>query len=553
MSQAVKLLNRHEVSNLVKMVKAEILKEWEELSRAEVAAAEVQTRRALRDSLPEFLDHLADTLSCVDPKTQAEKNSEVAKEHAEDRASQPEYSLDEVIYEFHILRSVVIEKLDAKGAVDAEARRIIHEFIDRGIRKGAVKFTELEFKRKAAQTEEIALAKTEAEQANQAKSAFLTNMSHEIRTPLGAIMGFVELLQEPGLSKDESAKYLSIIDRNSHHLMNIIDHILDLAKVESGKLVVENIEFSLGEFLQDFSILMGLRARANGISFVIKTETELPEFVLSDPTRIRQILSNVVGNAVKFTEHGHVELTVGHENTRLYFRVTDTGRGISNDQRGRLFQAFAQADSSITRKFGGSGLGLVLTKKLTEALGGDFYLVESEIGKGSTFEASIAITSSKGTGKLSRDFFDKPQPVRTASDSSSVILEGYEILVVEDSQDNQELIKTLLQKTGAKTYFAGDGVEGVQKALRRRYDVILMDIQMPKMDGHQAVRELRSKGFMGPIVALTAHAMKEERLRAVESGFSHFLTKPIDRKDLTELLSRLYQSRKRDTAKESHV
>ncbi len=553
MTQTNSLLNRHEVSNLVKLVKAEILKDWEELSRAEVPAAEVQTRRALRDSLPEFLDHLADTLSCADPKVQAEKNSEIAKEHAEDRANQPEYSLDEVIYEFHILRSVVIEKLEAKGEVDSEARRIIHEFIDRGIRKGAVKFTELETKRKAAQTEEIAQAKTEAEQANQAKSAFLTNMSHEIRTPLGAIMGFVELLQEPGLSKIESEKYLSIIDRNSHHLMNIIDHILDLAKVESGKLVVENIEFSLAEFLQDFSTLMGLRARANGIGFVLKAETELPEFVFSDPTRIRQILSNVVGNAVKFTEHGHVELMVGFENSRLYFRVTDTGRGISNEQRGRLFQAFAQADSSITRKFGGSGLGLVLTKKLTEALGGDFYLVESEIGKGSTFEASVTITQSEGTGFLSREYFEKPQAVRTASDSTNVNLAGCEILVVEDSMDNQVLIETLLQKTGAKTYFAADGVEGVEKAMLRRYDVILMDVQMPKMDGHQAVRELRSKGLTGPIVALTAHAMKEERLRAVESGFSHFLTKPIDRKDLTELLERLYRSRKGVTARESHV
>jgi signal transduction histidine kinase len=540
MTFEMKVLNRKEVSVLISQLKADILREWEAQSREKVAAAKLQSRLALRDSLPEFLDQLVLTLECSNPKEQAATNAEVAREHGEDRSKQPEYTLEEVIFEYHILRSVIIEHLEASGSTDTNSRKIIHEFIDRGIGKAAATYAEIEISRQAVQKRDFEEAKIEAERSNQAKSAFLANMSHEIRTPLGAIMGFVGLLKDKGLSDDEILKYHAIIDRNSNHLLRIIDDILDLAKVEAGKVVIEKIEFSLLEFLIEFSSLAAIKAREKGIAFEFRPETLVPELVISDPTRLRQVLSNIVGNAIKFTEKGSVEFRVKYNNERLQFIVTDTGRGIAPEQRTALFQAFSQADSSTTRKFGGTGLGLVLTKKIAQAFGGDFDLMESEIGKGSIFEASIPVTVPAKAKLVSVDKVEVEPTSDNHFDPFQVDLKGLEILLVEDSPDNQYLIQKMLSKTGAKIVTANDGAEGVKLALAHRYDIILMDIQMPVMDGHQAVRTLRSQGYARPIVALTAHAMKEEREHAVLSGFSHFLTKPINRKSLIDLLQMLH-------------
>ncbi len=538
MSSAPKVLNRHHSASRLTRLKAEIMQKWESLSRERVPAADGESRFALRDSLPQLLDQLVKRLASANPNFETEKSSEVARDHAEDRANQPEYTLDQVICEYRILRSVIIESLESEGPLDAQSLKTIHDFIDGGIQKGAVKYTELETERQSHRTE-IESAMNDAERANEAKSSFLANMSHEIRTPLGAIMGFVGLLQDTDLSQKDISNYLLIIDRNSHHLLKIIDDILDLAKVESGKMTIEKIDFSLVEFLTDCSSLMGIRARENGISFEFKAETPLPEYVTSDPTRLRQILINVIGNAIKFTQQGRVTLSVVYDNNRLKLRVKDTGRGISPEQVPKLFQAFSQADSSTTRKFGGTGLGLILTKKLCQALGGDFYLVESELGVGSTFEASISATIPGETKLVPIKNVEIAPIAVTEAAISPIALNGFEILVVEDSPDNQTLIKMILTKTGAKITLANDGLEGVKSALAHHYDVILMDIQMPNLDGHQAARALRAKEYIGPIVALTAHAMKEERERAVQSGFSHFLTKPIDRKSLISLLEKI--------------
>lgn len=383
---------------------------------------------------------------------------------------------------------------------------------------------------------EIKLAREAADNANSAKSAFLANMSHEIRSPLGAIMGFVGLLKDEQISLDETQEYLGVIERNSHQLLRIIDDILDLSKVEAGKMLIEQIDFSLLEVLADFSSLMGFRARENGIDFSLRAETALPDPVNSDPTRVRQILTNIVGNAIKFTKKGLVELIVSYESNKLRFVVRDSGVGISIEESGRLFQAFGQADVSTTRKFGGTGLGLVLTKRLSQALGGDFWLESSEVGVGSVFIAEIQIdTPAESRFIQSSRFKFSTQPVASRQLDNS-LLNGKSILVVEDSPDNQMLLRVLLTRYGAKVEIAEDGLLGVEKAMTGNFDVILMDVQMPRMDGYEAVTFLRSKNYTKPIVALTAHAMIEERDKCLSVGYSDFLSKPIDRSKLLDLL-----------------
>lgn len=536
---ALKFINRHDTAISLKRLKAGILSNWEMQSQEKMPAGKDEGLPGLGESLPQILDQLIELLTSADPQIQALKNCQVFGDQVGSPLGSVEYALDQVICEYRILRRGIIESLESEGFMDSESLQIIHGFIDQGIQKSAVRHLEIEARRKAEMAE-IEAAKNMAERSNEAKSTFLANMSHEIRTPLGAIMGFVGLLHDTELSKGQILNYLSIIDRNSVHLLRIIDDILDLTKVESGKMTIEKVDFSLIEFLDDFSSTMGYKARENGIGFELSSETSIPEYVITDPTRLRQILSNIVGNAIKFTAKGRVELKVVFSEQHLKFLVKDTGRGISREQRPKLFQAFSQADSSTTRKFGGTGLGLVLTKKLCQTLGGDFNLVESEIGQGSIFEARVPIAFREDTKILPLKKIEVTAKAHSDQAQSSIDLCDYKILIVEDSRDNQMLMQLILSKTGAQITLANDGIEGVKYALSQHFDVILMDIQMPNMDGHEAVRVLRLKGYTGPIVALTAHAMKEERELAFESGFSHFLSKPIDRKSLIDLLNKLH-------------
>jgi PAS domain S-box-containing protein len=386
---------------------------------------------------------------------------------------------------------------------------------------------------------EIAMrdAKDRAELANAAKSSFLANMSHEIRTPLGAIMGFVSLIKDEGASAQTVASYISVIERNSAQLMRIIDDILDLSKVEAGMMLIEHIDFSLIELLSDFASLMGFRARERGVLFELKASTELPDIVTSDPTRMRQILTNIVGNAIKFTDRGSVVLSVSYDEDGLRFEVSDTGRGISEEQKAKLFQPFAQGDPSTTRKYGGTGLGLVLTRRLSEALGGSFELVSSEPGRGSTFAARIGVRRPEHS-RLVRALGLASEPTKEggAPGPFKGRLQDVRILLVEDSPDNQALFSIYLNRAGAKIDIASDGQRGVEMALADGYDVVLMDVQMPIMDGLTAVRKLRSSGYETPIIALTAHAMKEEKRRCLEAGYSGFLSKPIQRGELVDAL-----------------
>jgi PAS domain S-box-containing protein len=372
-------------------------------------------------------------------------------------------------------------------------------------------------------------ARTAAERANSAKSQFLANMSHEIRTPLGAIMGFSELIKDNAASTAQREEYVAVIERNSAQLLRIIDDILDLTKVEAGMMVIENIEFSLPETLTDFASLMEFKAREKGIQFVLKSETALPSVIHSDPTRLRQILMNVVGNAIKFTDHGKVEMRVSFQNDFLDFEIQDTGRGISPIQAANLFQPFTQADSSTTRKYGGTGLGLALTRSLAEAMHGHFALNQSALGEGSVFSVRIQARAKVGA-KLYSGLGPEIAPARPSAKAGQ--LQGIKILLVEDSPDNQALISIYLSRAGASVDIASDGEQGCAMALGGDYDIVLMDVQMPILDGIGAVKKLRQSGYDKTIVALTAHAMKEERLRCLQAGFSDFLSKPIVREEL---------------------
>ncbi|MBC7464877.1 MAG: response regulator [Bdellovibrio sp.] len=371
-----------------------------------------------------------------------------------------------------------------------------------------------------------------SELSNQEKTRFLANMSHEIRTPLGVIQGFADLALDPHLDPRKREDFLNTIRRNATNLTKLIGEILDLSKVEAGLIEIENRQFSLRDLVSDVMNSFEPAAKSKRITLSFFFERGCPHLIISDSLRLRQILINILSNALKFTLHGGISLIVklqsvsaDLENSVVRFEVKDTGIGLSPEQKTRLFQPFMQADSSTTRKFGGTGLGLSLSKKLAHAMGGDLVLIESTVDEGSTFALFInggpALSTHHGGG-LTMSSSTDVAPVFSEQ------LRGLRVLLVEDSTDNQFLFSMYLTRVGAAVDVANDGVEGVQRATQNSYDVILMDVQMPNLDGFGATAQLRSQGCTLPIVALTAHAMKEDRERALRSGFTHYLTKPLD-------------------------
>ena len=385
---------------------------------------------------------------------------------------------------------------------------------------------------------ELKAAKEAAEVANATKSAFLANMSHEIRTPLGAIIGFSELMLDETMTAAEKQKNIEIIKRNGKLLSGIINDILDLSKVEAAKLEVEKSDVRIVDLVNDVVSLLSLEAKEKGIKVQVSSEGPAPSVAKTDPLRLRQILFNIIGNAVKFTEKGSVNIKVKlveEASAQLAFIVQDSGAGISSEQRQRLFSPFTQADVTTTRKFGGTGLGLVLSKKLAQALGGDVVLLSSSLGQGSTFRVTIDHGQSNATEFGLLDWSGKSTTTVSNSEKANE-LSNLNILLVDDSLDNQELIKRLLQLAGAKVETANNGIEAIEKVNNGSFNIVLMDLQMPEMDGYEATRRLRLQGVTLPIIALTAHAMKEERKKCLESGFDNHLTKPIDRKLLIQTL-----------------
>ena len=388
-------------------------------------------------------------------------------------------------------------------------------------------------------------AKEAAEAATRAKSQFLANMSHEIRTPMAAIIGHADLLMDNDRSANDRLDSIVSIRRSGDHLLNLINDILDLSKIEAGRMTIEAVDTDPCRVVGEVASLVRPRAQEKQLRFDITFETPLPRTICGDPTRLRQVLLNLVGNAVKFTRAGRVWVCLrlddspGHEPT-LRFEVEDTGVGMTVEQVGRAFQAFSQADSSTTRQFGGTGLGLTISKRLARLMGGDIE-VESRPGEGSRFTLVLPAGELHGRPIVTDPAealrnADVPPPSDPAA-AAPIELRG-RILLAEDGPENQVVVAAYLRKAGAEVVVANDGREAVELARSQAFDLILMDIQMPHLDGYGAAAKIRGYGMMLPIVALTAHAMSDDRDKCLYAGCTDYLSKPVNRVDLLETVQR---------------
>jgi PAS domain S-box-containing protein len=407
--------------------------------------------------------------------------------------------------------------------------------------------------------EELIRAKEAAIAASLSKSEFLANMSHEVRTPLTAILGYTELLLGSGASPQQ-VEALETIQRNGQHLLGLLNDILDLSKIEAGKLSVESISCAPYELLYDVYDTMRVRSDAKGLILSLVVETDLPDRFHSDPTRLRQILINLVSNAVKFTEVGEVQIRARYvprdaQSGTLSIDVIDTGPGMTAEHVAGLFTPFFQGDKALARHHGGSGLGLAISRRLAEMLGGDIR-VHSVPQCGSTFTLVLPLQLPEGAQLLSPDVARaRPRPRPSIEPPPADLLRGLRILLAEDGLDNQRLIAFVLRKAGAEVEVVGNGRQAVEACLAtssedsassQPFDVVLMDMQMPHMDGYEATRLLRAEGYGGPIIALTAHAMSHDRQRCLEAGCDDYLSKPVRRNDLLHLVARYARGPRRD-------
>lgn len=389
---------------------------------------------------------------------------------------------------------------------------------------------QLELRRANQELTEEIKARDEALAASRAKSSFLANMSHEIRTPLTAILGYAESLHLYGArSPEEEREAMATIVRNGKHLLNIINDILDISKIEADKLEIEKLLISPFQLVADIEKLLAYKAREKGLQFSIHYQYPLPKIIDSDPTRLKQILLNLVSNAIRFTEKGEIKIRLSYQpQTALFcYSIIDTGIGMSPEQTKTLFTAYTQAQVSTTRCYGGTGLGLMISKRLAELMGGTIKL-ESVEGVGSKFDVYVACGEVESQD-LIYDERDIPiEPVTTdPAPTPSTLLKG-NVLIVEDVEDNQKLIAMYLRQAGISSEIATNGKEGIAKALKGQFDLVFMDMNMPIMDGLEATKRLRALHYPVPIIALTANALKNEAQKYLDAGCNKILTKPLE-------------------------
>ena len=396
-------------------------------------------------------------------------------------------------------------------------------------------------------------AKEKAEMAVEMKSRFLANMSHEIRTPMTAILGYTEMLNDREITRQNTEEIARIIRNNSEYLLHILNDILDFSKIEAEMMRIEMSSFPLNNLLSEIDSIFSVVAKEKGVSLSFTNNTPYPAEIMSDPIRLKQIMLNLVGNAFKFTEKGKVEILVSWSGDnrlgigQLRIDIKDTGKGISEDALEKIFNPFEQEDISATRKYEGTGLGLAISRRLVHLLSGNL-TVESTPGQGSLFSiflpqqisSSAAWSNTIQLGVL----IDTNDESESICNKTQTTIQGSRILLVEDGIDNQRHFSMILKKAGAEVTIASNGQEGVDvidKTIgeEQSFDLILMDMQMPVMDGLTAAKIIRSKGMQFPIVALTAHAMQEERDRCIAAGFTDFLTKPILRNSLLAAVSKI--------------
>lgn len=391
----------------------------------------------------------------------------------------------------------------------------------------------------------LIVARDQADAANRAKSTFLANMSHEIRTPMTAVLGFLDILADAETSPEERELCIKTIRTNGMHLLTLINDILDLSRVEAGELPIEHRPFRPRELVREVVEFLRPRAAAKGLTFETRIESNVPLVALTDDGRLRQILTNLIGNALKFTECGSVEVVVRLQHdtasrSQLQFQVIDSGIGIAPERLDEIFSPFAQADGSVTRRYGGTGLGLTISRQLARLLGGDV-TAASQPGVGSTLE--VVIPANVGAAAAPSTDGD----VRANSAIDFAETESLHLLLAEDCEDLARLYLRILGRRGCDVVHVADGRQAVRHVLetersRRPFDAVIMDMQMPVQDGYAATRELRNAGYDGPIVAYTAHAMTGDRNRCLEAGCDVYLPKPSDASSLISAIRTAIQT-----------